>query len=63
MQTVNAAGIPVKLDLYEALIRNFQGRIPDAPESISAQQKLQAFLYHHLKDVKVGDLCMKAIFS
>jgi epsilon-lactone hydrolase len=48
-QALDAAGVPVKLDLYEGTIPNFQDRIPDAPESISARQKMRAFLNQHLK--------------
>jgi acetyl esterase/lipase len=47
-QALDAAGIAVKLDLYEGMIHNFQDRIPDAPESILARQKMRAFLHQHL---------------
>jgi monoterpene epsilon-lactone hydrolase len=47
-QALDVAGIPVKLDLYEGMIHNFQDRIPDAPESISARKKMRNFLLQHL---------------
>ncbi|WP_165235446.1 alpha/beta hydrolase [Aquisphaera insulae] len=48
-QGLEAAGVPVKLDLYEGMIHNFQDRIPDAPESILARRKMRDFLRLHLK--------------
>jgi len=47
-QALDVAGVPVKLDLYEGMVHNFQDRIPDAPEAIVARQKMRAFLYQHL---------------
>jgi len=47
-QALDVAGIPVKLDLYEGMIHNFQDRIPDAPEAIVARQKMRTFVDHHL---------------
>ncbi len=47
-QALDAHGIPVKLDLYEGMIHNFQDRIPDCPEAILARKKMRAFLLHHL---------------
>jgi acetyl esterase/lipase len=47
-QALDAARVPVKLDLYEGMIHNFQDRIPDAPESILARQKIRDFLFQHL---------------
>jgi epsilon-lactone hydrolase len=47
-QGLDAAGVPVKLDLYEGMIHNFQDRIPDAPESILARRKMREFLFQHL---------------
>jgi epsilon-lactone hydrolase len=35
-QALGVARVPVKLDLYEGMIHNFQDRIPDCPESIVA---------------------------
>ena len=48
-QALDAAGIPVKLDLYEGMVHNFQDRVPDAPEARRARQKMRAFLHEHLK--------------
>ncbi len=47
-QALDAAGVPVKLDLYEGMVHNFQDRIPDAPESILARKKMRTFLHKHL---------------
>ncbi len=47
-QALDVAGVPVKLDLYEGMIHNFQDRISDAPEAILARQKMRAFLQQHL---------------
>lgn len=47
-QALDAAGVPVKLDLYEGMVHNFQDRCPDAPESILARRKMRDFLAHHL---------------
>jgi acetyl esterase/lipase len=47
-QGLDAAGVPVKLDLYEGMVHNFPDRIPDAPESILARRKMRAFLHQHL---------------
>lgn len=47
-QALDAAGVPVKLDLYEGMVHNFQDRIPDAPEAILARQKTRVFLGQHL---------------
>ena len=48
-QALDAAGVPVKLDLYEGMVHNFQDRIPDAPESILARNKMRDFLIQHLR--------------
>jgi acetyl esterase/lipase len=48
-QALDATGVPVKLDLYEGMVHNFPDRIPDAPESIVARQKVRAFVLKHLK--------------
>jgi acetyl esterase/lipase len=48
-QALDAQGIPVKLDLYEGMVHNFQDRIPDCPESILARKKMRAFLLQHLE--------------
>lgn len=47
-QGLDQAGIPVKLDLYEGMIHNFQDRIPNAPKSIIARRKMRDFLHRHL---------------
>jgi acetyl esterase/lipase len=48
-QALDAAGVTVKLDLYEGMISLFQSRIPDAAESFVARQKIRAFLYQYLE--------------
>lgn len=47
-QALDIAGVPVKLDLYEGMIHNFQDRIPDAPESVLARKKMRNFLNRYL---------------
>jgi acetyl esterase/lipase len=47
-QALDVAGVPVKLDLYEGMIHNFQDRIPDSPEAIVARQKIRAFVHQYL---------------
>jgi epsilon-lactone hydrolase len=47
-QALDAARVPVKLDLYEGMIHNFPDRIPDAPESILARSKMRDFFFQHL---------------
>ena len=47
-QALDQAGIPVKLDLYEGMVHNFQDRIPNAPEAITARGKMRDFLHRHL---------------
>ena len=47
-QALDVAGVPVKLDLYEGMIHNFQDRIPDAPEAILARKKMREFLVRYL---------------
>ncbi len=47
-QALDVAGVPVKLDLYEAMVHNFQDRIPDSPEAILARSKLRDFVHQHL---------------
>jgi acetyl esterase/lipase len=47
-QALDAAGVVVKLDLYDGMIHNFQDRMPDAPESILARRKMRDFVSEHL---------------
>ncbi|MBV8569498.1 MAG: hypothetical protein JO319_02700 [Acidobacteriaceae bacterium] len=47
-QALDVAALPVKLDLYEGMVHNFQDRIPDAPESILAARKVRTFVHQHL---------------
>lgn len=47
-QGLDAAGVAVKLDLYEGMIHNFSDRIHDAPESNLARKKMRDFLLTHL---------------
>lgn len=47
-QALDVAGVPVKLDLYEGMVHNFQDRIPDAPEAVLARRKMRAFVHRHL---------------
>ena len=42
------AGIPVKLDLWEAMPHNFPDRVPNASESIRARKRMGTFLRQHL---------------
>jgi monoterpene epsilon-lactone hydrolase len=51
-QALDAAGIAVKLDLYEGMPHNFASRIPDAPESKLARKKIQDFVHHRLEGKK-----------
>jgi epsilon-lactone hydrolase len=46
-QAIDAAGVTVKLDLYEGMIHNFQDRMPDAPEAVLARTKMRNFLSAH----------------
>lgn len=48
-QALDQARVPVKLDLYEGMVHNFQDRIPDAPESITARRKMRDFLVRELR--------------
>lgn len=43
-QALDLAGVPVKLDLYEGMVHDFQNRIPDAPEAIVACSKMRGFV-------------------
>jgi monoterpene epsilon-lactone hydrolase len=46
------AEIPVKLDLWEAMPHNFPDRVPDAPESIQARNRMGTFLRRHLGGIR-----------
>jgi acetyl esterase/lipase len=48
-QALDTTGIPVKLDLYEGMIHNFQDRIPDSPEAILARKKIRTFINKYLQ--------------
>ena len=47
-QALDTAGQTVTLDLYEGMPHVFQARLPDAPESVTALNKMRAFLAKHL---------------
>jgi monoterpene epsilon-lactone hydrolase len=47
-QALDVVGVPVKLDLYEGMIHNFQDRMPDAPEAILARGKIRTFVHQYL---------------
>jgi epsilon-lactone hydrolase len=47
-QALDTAGQIVKLDLYEGMPHNFQDRIPDAPESLTARGKFRCWLHQYL---------------
>ena len=47
-QSLDAAGVPVKLDLSEAMIHNFPNRIPNGPGAILARRKMRDVLHRHL---------------
>jgi len=40
----------VKLDIYEGMPHVFQVKLPGSPESVTALQKMNAFLAKHLKE-------------
>jgi monoterpene epsilon-lactone hydrolase len=47
-QALDAAGVPVKLDIYEGMPHNFATRLPDAPESRVARKKIADFVKKYL---------------
>lgn len=47
-QALDLAGVPVKLDLYEGMVHDFQNRIPDAREAIVARSKMRSFVRERL---------------
>jgi epsilon-lactone hydrolase len=47
-QALDTAAQTVTLDLYEGMPHVFQARLPDSPESITALNKVNAFLRKHL---------------
>jgi len=47
-QALDFGGVPVKLDLYEGMLHNFQDRIPDSPEAVLARQKIRTFVHQYL---------------
>ena len=48
-QALDTSGQTVKLDLYEGLPHVFQLKLPESPESVTALQKMDAFLVKYLK--------------
>lgn len=46
-QALDTAGLTVTLDLYEGMTHNFANRIPDAPESRLARNKIRDFVNAH----------------
>jgi len=48
-QAIDTAGQTVKLDLYEGMPHVFQLKLPESPESVTALQKMDAFLVKYLK--------------
>ena len=49
-QALEAAGVPVKLDIYEGMPHNFATRVPEAPESKVARKKIVDFVQKYLGD-------------
>jgi acetyl esterase/lipase len=47
-QALDQAGQIAKLDIYEGMPHNFASRIPEAPESRVARNKISSFLHLHL---------------
>jgi epsilon-lactone hydrolase len=47
-QSLDAAGVPVKLDIYEGMPHNFATRVPEAPESKVARKKIADFVGKYL---------------
>ena len=48
-QALDTSGQTVKLDLYEGMPHVFQLKLPESPESVTALQKMDAFLVKYLK--------------
>lgn len=48
-QALDQAGVPVKLDLYEGMIHDFQAILPDSPEGQAALKKVRQFLEKYLQ--------------
>jgi monoterpene epsilon-lactone hydrolase len=48
-QALDTAGQSVKLDIYEGMPHVFHVKAPQSPETVTALQKMDAFLNQHLK--------------
>jgi acetyl esterase/lipase len=53
-QALDTSGQTVKLDIYEGMPHNFASRIPEAPESKVARQKIRSFVHLHLGEARIS---------